>query len=216
MYLKSDKHQTHSEEIVNASLHGIGVFYSLLGFCVLMMVAEQQANQTKIIASALFGSTLVFMFLTSTIYHSVKKPTKTHFYMLLDHISIYLLIAGGMTPFALITLKDGMGENLLIALWVLAFIGTIYKLFFFKPFCIFSTPSYLFMGWLPIIAVKDLYHNLTPTGFEWLLAGGICYTIGVIFYHLERILYCHAIWHIFVIAGSYCHFVCILNYVILR
>lgn len=215
IHWKPHRHQTKEEEVVNSALHGVGLAYSLMGSAMLILFAWGFHDSSKLVAASVFSFTLVFMYFTSTLYHAVPKPTKSHVLKQMDHVSIYLLIAGGMTPFMMITLNNSLGWQIFTCMWIMALLGSLYKIFFFEHHEWLSTPSYLVMGWLPIIAIKPLYYQLSPQGFYWLLAGGLLYTIGVIFYHSERILFCHAIWHIFVIVGSFCHFVCVMYYVIL-
>jgi len=168
----------------------------------------------RIASCSVYGTTLVLLYTASTLYHSFRSPRLKHIFKIIDHCSIYLLIAGTYTPFTLVMMRGGWGWSLFGIVWMLAFLGTLFKIFFVNRFKIASTVVYVMMGWLVIIAIKPVL-TIIPLGcFLWLLAGGLCYTVGVLFFAWDRIPFNHAIWHVFVVAGSICHFVAVLFYVL--
>ena len=205
---------TIKEEIANSLTHGIGVGLGIAALIILTVLSVHQENPWKIVSSVLFGSTIIIMYLCSTLYHSIQQPRIKQFFKVLDHSSIYLLIAGSYTPFSLVTLNGGWGWTLLGVTWGLAIAGVIFKIFFVNRFMLLSTIIYIAIGWLAIIGIDPLYHHLHFGGLMWLIIGGVLYTVGTIFY-VQRRMYMHSIWHLFVLAGTISHFFAILYYVIL-
>lgn len=213
-WIKPDKLQTRSEEIGNATTHGLGAVLSLAALTLLIVFAAYQEDKLKLISSIVFGLTLILMYVSSTIYHLIQNPRLKHIFRIVDHSSIYLLIAGSYTPFMLVTLRGPWGWTLFTVIWSLAVIGVVFKLFFVHRFELLSTLIYLFMGWLALVVMKPIYQNLPWSGIEWVVAGGLFYTVGVIFYAWERLKFSHVLWHLFVLAGSICHFCAVFFYVV--
>ncbi|NIM01681.1 MAG: hemolysin III family protein [Acidobacteria bacterium] len=204
-----------STELANGITHGVGFVLSQLGLVALVIVAVARGSARHVVACSIYGATLVLLYLASTLYHSVRAPRAKRILRLIDHISIYLLIAGTYTPFTLVTLRGGWGWSLFGVIWGLALVGTVFKLFV-PPgrWEAVSMVLYLAMGWLAIVAFRPLQDSLATAGMVWVFAGGLAYTIGVVFYFWESILHHHAIWHIFVMLGSACHFFAVMFYVL--
>ncbi|MGE6629695.1 PAQR family membrane homeostasis protein TrhA [Bacillus sp. NPDC077027] len=203
---------TVKEEIANAITHGIGVILSIPAIIFLVMFAVKYGTVTDIISFSIFGGSMLLLYLSSTLLHSIQHQKTKDVFEILDHSAIYVLIAGTYTPFLLGPLKGTLGYTLLAIVWALAAGGIIFKVFFVKRFIVVSTIVYLLMGWMIIIAIKPLYTQLTGAGFGLLLLGGILYSVGTIFYIWRKVPYHHAIWHSFVLGGSVSMFFCILFY----
>ncbi|WNR42202.1 PAQR family membrane homeostasis protein TrhA [Paenibacillus roseipurpureus] len=201
------------EERANAITHGIGVLLSIAALVMLIVQACSQGNAWHIVSFSIFGTALVILYTCSTLVHSLTHEKAKDVFELLDHSAIYVLIAGSYTPFLLVTLRGVLGWTFFGVIWGLALIGIVLKLFFVKRFILASTICYIVMGWLIVIAFKPLYTQLPFSGIVWLGGGGLLYTLGSIFYVWRRVPYHHAIWHLFVLAGSACHFICIFGYV---
>lgn len=214
-WIKEDKRQTRAEEIGNVSTHALGALFSVVGIVLLAVFAAKQNDNVKLISSVVFGCTMLLMYLSSTIYHSLRDPALKHLFRIIDHASIYLLIAGSYTPFMLVTLKGPWGWTLFTIIWSLAFAGVVFKMFFVHRFEALSTVIYLLMGWMAVVAIKPIYQNLSLGGLECMVAGGLCYTVGVIFYVWQRLKFSHVLWHLFVLAGSIFHFFAVLLYVVI-
>lgn len=202
------------EEIAHATTHGVGALLAIAGLTVLVAFATLYGDVWHITSSAIYGATLVLMYTASTLYHSIPLPRAKHVLRAIDHSSIYLLIAGTYTPFALVTLHGPWGWGLFFVTWSLALAGVVFKIFATGKFEKLSLSIYLAMGWCVLIAIKPLLRTLETGGLILLLAGGLAYTGGVVFYVWERLRYHHAIWHAFVLAGSVLHYFAILFYVI--
>jgi hemolysin III len=201
---------TQREELANAITHGIGALLSLAALVPLVTFPALQGD----VRGAICGAALVLLYLTSTIYHSLRSERAKHFFRKLDHASIFLLIAGTYTPFLLVSLRGPWGWSLFSVVWGLCVAGVILKFFLAGRFRVLSTVIYIVMGWLIVIAIKPLAAALPARGI-WLLAvGGLSYTGGTVFYLWKSLRYHHAIWHLFVLAGSSCHFFSIYNYVL--
>jgi len=203
------------EEIANSITHGLGFLLSIAGLSVLVTLAAIRGTAWHIVACSIYGATLVLLYLSSTLYHAIQAPRAKNVFRIFDHSAIYLLIAGTYTPFVLITLRGPLGWTLFGLQWGLAVAGILFKSLTHEGYEIASTVVYALMGWMGIIGIRSMYHTLSLGGVAWILAGGLCYTIGIIFFALNR-RYCHAIWHIFVLAGSVCHFFAVLRYIVLR
>ncbi|TVQ30048.1 MAG: hemolysin III family protein [Wenzhouxiangella sp.] len=197
---------THSEEIVNALTHGLGVILAIGGGAVLITLAAVFAGAREIVSVTVFVAALVLLYSVSTLYHSARRPLLKERLKILDHCAIFLLIAGTYTPFTVAAIRGGWGWSLFGIVWTLALFGILFKLFFTGRFRYLSTATYIGMGWLIVIGFAPLSQALTPTALFWLITGGVVYTAGTLFYHNERIPYSHAIWHLFVLGGSICHF----------
>lgn len=205
--------QTHFEEQLNAWSHGIGVVLGIVGL-ILLIVNSNPQTPWSLFSVIIYGLSIIVLFLASTLYHAIKNDTRKFYFRIVDHISIYLLIAGTYTPVLLITLPDSLGWTLFWVVWGIAAFGVILKLFFTGRFEVFSTLLYLVMGWLIVFDFSTLYERLDANGILLLFAGGLFYTLGIIFYAIEKIPYNHVIWHFFVLGGAICHFFMIYGYII--
>ena len=210
-----DEHHIR-HELASALTHGVGAMAALAGSAVLITLAALHGDAWQLGASIVFGITLLLLYVASTLYHSVQHPVAKGRLKVFDHCAIYLLIAGTYTPFTLIGLRGPWGWGLFIAIWTLAIGGVVFKLFYTGRFKRLSTLIYIAMGWLIIVAIKPMLNSLDAWTLGWLLAGGLFYTLGTYFYHRESIPYSHAIWHLFVIAGSVCHFIAVTAQVLPR
>ena len=203
------------DEIASALTHGLGAVAALAGGAVLITLAAIHGDAWQLGASIVFGITLLLLYTASTLYHAIQHPVAKGRLKVFDHCAIYLLIAGTYTPFTLIGLRGPWGWGLFAAIWTLAVAGVVFKLFYTGRFKLLSTIIYIAMGWLVIVAIKPLLQSLDAWTLGWLLAGGVFYTLGTFFYHRESIRYSHAIWHLFVIAGSVCHFIAVTEQVLM-
>lgn len=207
-------HYTRLEEYANVITHGIAVILSIIALWVMVATAVEFGDAYDITSVAVFGGSLILLYLMSTLYHSFQNPSLKYVFRILDHSSIYLLIAGSYTPFTLISMRGGLGWTLFAVIWILAVSGVIFKLFFTGKFHITSTLLYVGMGWLAILAIKPMLQSVPTGGIVWLIIGGLLYTLGVVFYLWRRIPFHHAIWHLFVMAGSFSHFMAVYFYVL--
>lgn len=203
---------THSrayprEELYNALTHGVGAVGSLAAGAILITMASLLGSIWQIVGASVFAGSMLLLYSASTVYHGVTRLRLKARLRVLDHSSIFVLIAGSYTPFMLVGLRGGWGWSLFGVVWTLAVVGVILKLFLTGQFNRTSTAIYLGMGWLAIVAIIPLAQALDPFTFFWLVAGGLLYSAGTYFFLSERIPYSHTIWHLFVLAGSTCHFV---------
>ncbi|MDR4435408.1 PAQR family membrane homeostasis protein TrhA [Bacillus tequilensis] len=203
---------TIKEEIANAITHGIGVLLSIPALVFLVIFATDYGSAWDIVSFTIFGISMLLLYLSSTLLHSITHKKTKDILEIIDHSAIYVLIAGTYTPFLLGPLKGTLGFTLLAIVWSLALGGIVFKIFFVKRFILLSTLVYLIMGWLMIIAVKPLYASLSGAGFSLLFLGGILYSVGTIFYIWKKVPFHHAIWHSFVLGGSAAMFFCVLFY----
>jgi len=203
------------EEIANSVSHGVGILLSIAGLSILVVFASLYGKAPHIVGATIFGSSLLVMYTASTLYHSFRAPRLKHVLKIVDHASIYLLIAGTYTPFTLVTLRGIWGWILFGIVWGLALLGIVFQIFFVYRFKVLATFAYILMGWLAVIAIKPLVAALPIPGLILLVAGGVAYTSGTVFYLWKSLPYHHAIWHLFVLAGSTCHFFTVLLYVVL-
>ncbi|AGK54590.1 PAQR family membrane homeostasis protein TrhA [Bacillus sp. 1NLA3E] len=201
------------EEIANAITHGIGFLLSIPALIILVIFASQSGDPWRIISFTVFGISMILLYLSSTLLHSIQVKKIKDFFEIMDHSAIYVLIAGTYTPFVLVALRGGLGWSLFGIVWGLAIAGVVFKFFFVKKFIVLSTIIYVIMGWLIVIGIKPLISFLGTQGFTMLVTGGVLYTVGSIFYVLQKKPYFHAIWHVFVLAASTCVYFCILLYV---
>jgi hemolysin III len=201
------------EEIANSVTHGIGLLLSIPALIILIVFSVQSEDPWRVVSFIIFGVTMILLFLSSTLLHSIQRPKWKDFFEILDHSAIYLLIAGTYTPFVLGPLRGELGWSLFGIVWGLAIAGVVFKFFFVKRFIVFSTVLYVIMGWLIVIGIKPLFDFLGTGGFALLLTGGILYTVGSVFYVLQKIPYFHAVWHVFVLAGCSSVYFCVLFYV---
>ena len=202
------------EEIANAITHGIGAALSLVGLTVLVIWASLWGDTWRIVAVSIYGGTLVFLYLASTLYHAIQHFATKRVFHILDHVGIALLIAGTYTPILLIQMRNVYGWLFFGLIWGLALVGAGLKAFFTGQFVRVSTATYVAMGWLALLLVKPMLTSMGLGGTIWMLAGGLSYSLGVIPFLWERLPFNHAIWHLFVIGGSACHFVAIFRYVL--
>lgn len=206
------KEYTIPEEIAHSISHGLAMGFGIAAL-VLMLVKAQGA--AAVTAAAIYGSTIIILFLSSTLYHAITHTKTKAVLKVVDHCSIYVLIAGSYTPFLLVSVKGALGIVYLVIIWVLALFGVLAKIFFFYKFKKFETALYLGMGWLAIGVFSRLMQNLDFGGIVLLLVGGIVYSLGVFFYLADsKIPFNHFIWHLFVLGGAVCHFVAVYVYVI--
>ncbi|WAT01170.1 PAQR family membrane homeostasis protein TrhA [Rouxiella chamberiensis] len=203
-----------AEEIANSLSHGIGVVFGIIGLVLLLVQAVgANADVTAITSYSLYGGSMILLFLASTLYHAIPHERAKFWLKKLDHCAIYLLIAGTYTPFLLVGLDSPLAKGLMIVIWSIAAFGVVFKLIFAHRFEVLSLIIYLTMGWLSLIVIYQLAMKLSTGGVILLAAGGIIYTLGVIFYASKRLRFGHAIWHGFVLGGCFCHFLAIYYYV---
>jgi hemolysin III len=206
--------KTFVEELANSITHGVGLALSVAGFVVLLVLSIMRGSAWHIVGCGIFGITLVLAYLASTLYHSLYRSKLNRVLQILDHSAIYLLIAGTYTPFTLINLRGFWGWTLFGLVWTLSITGIILKFLHGDRFKVLSTVGYVALGWLAVIAIKPLFAAVPLACLAWLLAGGLCYTVGVIFFAWKRLPFSHAVWHLFVMGGSICHYVAVLFYVL--
>lgn len=205
---------TLGEEVAHSVTHGIGLLAAVAGLVVLVILAAATRDPWRITSSAIYATTLVLLYAASTLYHALSGTRARDVFRVLDHSAIFLLIAGTYTPFALVSLRGPWGWTLLGIVWSLAVAGVAAKAAYGTRWPVMSTVLYLAMGWTVVIAVKPLLTHVPPAGIAWLVAGGLAYTGGVVFYAWTRLRYSHAIWHLFVLAGSVCHYIAVVLYVV--
>ncbi len=207
------KYYQPKEEYWNILTHGFGFFMSIVGAVLLLLRAEEYGNGRLTLSFVVFALGLILLYAASTFYHSAKNPVWRFRLKVLDHIAIFILIAGTYTPFALITLKGTTGWIIFGIAWGIALTGTVLKIFFTGKYSTLSTLLYVGMGWIIIFAIKPLIDNLAAGGLWWLFAGGFFYTLGAVLYSIKKIPYNHALFHLFVLLGSFSHFMAIYMHV---
>jgi len=205
--------QSPFEEKLNAISHGIGAVLGIAAL-VLFIVFNSDKTACSLFSVIVYGISIIVLFTASTLYHSVTKDKQKHIFRIIDHISIYILIAGTYTPVCLITLEQSLGWPLFWSVWGIAIFGVVLKLFFTGRFELFSTLLYLIMGWLIIFDFSYLSDHISSDGILLLFAGGLSYTVGILFYAIQKIPFNHVIWHLFVLAGAIFHFFMIFSFVI--
>jgi hemolysin III len=199
------------EEIVNAVTHGIGTLLAIAALVLLVVFASIFGNVWHIVSFSIFGTTLVILYLASTLYHSLQGERTKFLFRKFDHMAIFLLIAGTYTPFCLAVLGGWIGWTIFGLIWGLAIMGIVFKSLFTGRLELLSTIMYVLMGWVILLAIKPLYENISATTFAFLLAGGLSYTAGTFFYVKEKIQFSHGIWHVFVLGGSVLHFFSVMS-----
>jgi len=204
------------EEKLNIISHTIGLVLSIIALVLLISRAKSYNDILHITSAGIFGVSLILLYAASTLYHNANNPKLRFKLKIFDHSAIYVLIAGTYTPFTLITLNGNTGWLIFIISWGMALIGIILKLFFTGKYNLISTLMYVFMGWMIVFAIKPLIANLPAYGLYWLVAGGVSYTLGAIIYSLKKVKFNHAIFHVFVLVGSFCHFYSVYFYVLSR
>ena len=207
-----ERPQSLGEEIANSVSHGIGLLAALAAFPILVIAAHGRGDSAGIVGASVFATTMVLLYLASTLFHALPQCRAKRVFQILDHSAIYLLIAGTYTPFTLGVLRGDWGWTLFGLVWGLAVVGTVLKSVGGVRNTTISTWVYLAMGWLVLIAAKTVWTLMPSWGLFWLLAGGIAYTAGAVFFMAERIRYFHFVWHLFVVAGTACHFFAVLWY----
>jgi hemolysin III len=200
-----------AEELVNALTHGVGAAASVVGAAVVIWFAWATGEAGYVAGAAVYGGALVLLYTASTLYHSARREALKRRLRVLDHCAIYIFIAATYTPLALVALTGAWRLGVLLGIWGIAVAGVVYKLFLLGRFPRFSTFTYLGMGWLAVIALPLMVGALEPVTIAWIVAGGIAYSAGTIFFHTERIRFAHGIWHGFVLTGSVCHYLAILG-----
>lgn len=209
---KIKKYST-AEERLNIASHAMGLILAALGLVVLLFKAAESDSLISFIAYGIYGLSMIVLYTASTFYHAATETNLRVKMRVFDHAAIYVLIAGTYTPFMLLVVPGHLGYGILITAWVLALLGITLKVFFTGRFVLFSTTLYLFMGWAIVFAIKPLAANLTGDGLNWLIAGGVSYTVGAILYAIKNIPFNHAIFHVFVLFGSICHFITVYRYI---
>jgi hemolysin III len=207
----TNRPQSRGEEIANAVSHGVG-FVAAVATIPVLVISALNDGTAAVVGATIFGATMALLYLTSTLYHAVTPTRAKRVFQILDHAAIYLLIAGTYTPFTLGVLRGAWGWTLFGVIWGLALIGIFLKSMRGIRYPRLSTAVYLMMGWLVLIAIRPLASNVQSWGLFWLVAGGVAYTAGVGFYAARRMRYAHLVWHLFVLAGTACHFVAVLRY----
>ncbi len=197
---------TKGEETINAVLHGIGLGLAIAALVILVVLANMLGGTWHIISFSIYGSTLIILYLASTLYHSFPHGKAKKIFRIIDHSAIYLLIAGTYTPVTLICLRDKLGWAIFITVWVIAIGGIVFELIPARKNKVVSAVLYIIMGWLVIIAIKPLLLTMNQASMLFLVLGGVLYTVGAVFYVARQIKYHHAIWHLFVLVASICHF----------
>jgi len=200
------------EEALNSISHGIGALLGLVGLIILVRRAILFGDPLQIVSFSIYGVTLVLLYTASSLYHGLRNPRWKRFFKVMDHVNIYLLIAGSYTPFLLVGVQTQTSRVMFFVIWGLAFVGILFKVLFIHRFLKASVLVYVLMGWLSVVMIKEMIANIPLGGLIWLGAGGTAYTVGVVFYALKKVPYMHFVWHLFVLAGSICHYIGILNY----
>jgi hemolysin III len=206
--------QTTNEEIINTVTHGVGALLSIFALTILVSLASVRGNTWQVVSFSVYGTTLLVLYLSSTLYHYFVSPRIKRIFQLADHAAIFLFIAGTYTPFTLVSLRGPWGWTLFGLAWGLAITGVALTVFFLDRFRVLFAVLYLAMGWLVVIAFKPLLSAIPLEGILWIVGGGFFYSIGIIFYLWSNLRYGHAVWHVFVLAGSICHFFAILLHVL--
>src|ERR1019366_4800948 len=206
--------ETPAEEVASSITHGVGFVFSLVALLVLVIIASMGGDSRRIVTVSIYGGSLLLMYAASTCYHFVRSPRAKRALRIFDHASIYLLIAGTYTPFVLVSMGGGWGWSLFGVIWGLAVAGVLFKLFYVEYYETMSLILYVMMAWLALVAVKPLLADIPLGGLVLLAGGGAAYMAGIIFYLWDHLPFNHAIWHLFVIAGSVCHFIAVLVYVL--
>ena len=199
-------------EVLNAITHGIGVVLSIVGLVFLVQKGLEYGGAVEVTSYTVYGSTLILLYLSSTLYHSLTFTRARKVFRVIDHCSIFLLIAGTYTPYTLITIGGRLGAILTSVIWLIALLGVVYKTVWFKKFQGLSVWLYIAMGWISLFFLNYLYQGLGTRGFIWLMAGGVAFTVGALFYRLKHVKYMHVVWHLFVLTGTVCMFFSIYLY----
>ncbi len=205
--------QSLGEEIANSITHGTGVGLSIAALVILVVFAAKRSDVWKVVSFSIYGFTMISLYMASTLYHAFPQPRVKAFFRILDHSSIFLLIAGTYTPVTIGTLRGGLGWTLFGVIWLLTILGINLKIFTMGKLKLLSVIIYILMGWMVLIVIKPLMQQVPNSMLWWMLAGGFSYTLGVAFYLFKKMPYHHAVWHLFVLGGSICHFFGMLSLV---
>ncbi|MHB1627830.1 MAG: PAQR family membrane homeostasis protein TrhA [Bacilli bacterium] len=205
---------TGKQEFANAVSHALGIAFSLAALAALIILSTQHANAWHVVTFTIYGFTMLLLYTCSTLLHSLPQGRAKNVFEILDHSAIYLFIAGTYTPILLIVVRGWEGWTLLCVVWAIAAAGIVFKAFYVKEFMLLSTIGYVLIGWLAVLVINPIIHALPLPGILYLFSGGLFYTLGSIFYVWRKLTYHHAIWHLFVLAGSICHFILIIVYVL--
>ena len=214
-YKSLGKMYTKGEDIANSITHGLGILFGIVALVILLVFSINKEDTISIVAFSIYGACLILMYLSSTLYHSIKNEKAKRILRVFDHSSIYLFIAGTYTPIALLTMEGKLRIGIMIGIWSIAIFGVIFKITTFGKFDKYkgiSLAIYIGMGWLSIFTIKPMIRMTSLNFFLWILGGGLVYTIGTIFYSIKKIPYNHAIWHLFVLGGTVLHFMGIFLY----
>ena len=207
-----ERPQSLGEEVANSVSHGLGLSAAVAAFPLLVLAAQQRGDTAAVVGASVFATTMVLLYLFSTLFHALPRCRAKRVFQILDHSAIYLLIAGTYTPFTLGVLRGDWGWTLFGLVWGMAVAGTVLKALGGVRYTTLSTWTYLAMGWLVVIAAKTVWTLVPGWGLFWLIAGGVAYTAGAAFFMAERIRYFHFVWHLFVVAGTACHCIAVLRY----
>ncbi len=210
----SKRKYSPTEERLNIWSHGFGFLLAIPATAMLLVKASLHGDAWQIVSVSIYGASMITLYLASTLYHSAKEPEQRHKLNVFDHASIYLLIAGTYTPFLLVTLRGPWGWTLFGVIWAAALGGIVFKLFYTGKFDVVSTIAYVVMGSIVLVAIKPLVANLSLPGLYWLLAGGVSYIIGAVLYLQHKMPFHHAIFHLFVLGGTVCHYIAVYSYVL--
>jgi len=205
---------SEAEELANRLTHCVAALFSIVGLVVLVVAASRTGDPYRIVSAAVFTSVLCIFYIISTLYHTFRNQRVRYIFRILDHAGIFLVIAASYTPFTLVSMREDNGWALFGVVWGLAVVGVVFKTFMTHRLAFLAPVLYIALGWLIVVDLEGLLSMVPLKGVLWLFAGGLCYTVGIIFYAIDRIPYNHAIWHLFVIAGSLCHYLSILWYVV--
>ena len=208
------QHYSVAEERANIISHASGVVFSVVALVMMVVKAGLYGNLWHIVSVTIFGLSLTALYVASTMYHSTSNPVKRAHLRIMDHATIYVLIAGTYTPYTLVTLAGPAGWSIFAVSWSMAVAGIVLKLFYTGRFNALSTALYVLMGWIIVVALEPLRANLSSEGVSWLFGGGVAYTLGAVIYSIKRIKFNHAIFHFFVLLGSFCHVVSVYLYVL--
>lgn len=203
------------EEAINIGSHALGLALSVVALIFLVVKSSLYGDVRHVVSFSIYGASLIILYTASTLYHSAKNPKVRKHLKVFDHAAIYVLIAGSYTPYALVTLKETASGWVLFGVsWGVAIIGVVLKLFYTGRFTLISTLAYVLMGWMVVFVLNPLVENLPDKGLDWLIAGGLSYTIGAVIYAIHKVKFNHAIFHVFVLLGSFCHFMSVYFYVL--
>jgi hemolysin III len=201
--------QSPNEELANAITHGLGAALGVAGLVLLVVFTSLDGDPWRIVATSIYGASVVLLFVASTLYHWFTGPRVKRVFQIIDHAAIFLLIAGTYTPFTLVTLRGPWGWSLFGVVWGIAVLGVVFESVWLGRFPRLSVALYLAMGWVGAIAAVPMWRALSGPGIAWLVAGGFAYTAGVVFFAWEKLPYHHTLWHVFVLAGAVCHFLAV-------